>query len=548
MMQRLARAVAFARHVPPAQLLWRVRLTLARRLAVRRPPSLGGATPPLAAVPPQPVFPPRTGMIAQAADGWAMTFVGRTVAVGDPIDWTRPSAGAADQLWRMNLHYFEYLEELDAATGRALIREWIPANPPFAPGSFGDAWNSYALSLRVLCWMQFLARTGISADDGAILDSLARQIRFLMRNLERDLGGNHLMKNIKALAWAGAFFAGDEARGWQAAARRLLARELDVQLLDDGVHYERSPSYHAQVLADLIETRVALGSDPGLDAAIAAMTQAAVDLAHPDGRAAVLNDAGLHMAYPPAECAAAAGIAAEPRRVFAYPQAGFYGAHLAGLSIVADLGRVGADSLPAHAHGDIGTFELSVDGRRVVVDQGVFEYVAGPRRDLSRAAHAHASLAIEGAEQADFFGAFRCGRRPDAGVTRWEPHVDGFVLEGWHDGYAAIAGKAWRRFTVDAQGVRIDDRIDRAVDRTVSLGLLLHPDVVPSIEGEGATLQIGDARLIVTANGPLAIEEAVWWPDMGVEVPTRRLRLTWPVRSVEGRLEIRRQAGEQIGA
>lgn len=538
MIARLRRAITFARHMPPAKLYWRVRLTAQRRLDRRRPPSLGGSTPPLAGAPPLPVFPPRTAMIAREGPGWRFSFLGRSVAFPGAIDW-RGAAGEG-QLWRMNLHYFEYLEELGAAEGLALMREWIAANPAYrTPGYWLDNWNSYTLSLRSVCWMQFMARHGLR--DADILAAIAEQLRFLERNLERDLGGNHLIKNIKALAWGAAFFAGDEAERWGMLAGRLLGPQLREQILPDGVHYERSPSYHAQVLADLIETRRALGPAPDLDAAIARMAQAAVDLAHPDGLAAEFNDAGLTMAYPPATCAEAAEITAVPRRVFGYPEAGYFGAHLAAWSIIADMGPIGPDDLPAHAHGDIGSFELSVGGERFIVDQGVFEYIAGPRRQQSRAASSHGCLALDGADQAEFFGSFRCGRRPRVQVDRWGPRDDGFVLEGRHDGYRHLPGNpvVVRRFEVDEQAITITDRIEGTTDRAASIGLLLHPECRIEREREDVVVSRADAAIRIGADQPIAIEPAVWWPDMGHEMATSRLRLTWPRGCGEGRLGIR---------
>lgn len=553
MIARLRRSIGFARHMPVEKLAWRGWLTLSRRLALRAPPSLDGAAPVSAAAAPDPVFAPRDGMVVRTDAGWCFTFIGRSLAVGDPVDWTLPGPGPGDQLWRMNLHYMEYLEELGADNGLALIRQWIAANPPYRPGFWHDSWNSYTLSLRVLCWMQFLARHRLEgAKTADIAVSLAQQLRFLVRNLERDLGGNHLMKNIKALAWAGAFFDGSEAQGWRARAIRLLARELRAQILPDGVHYERSPSYHAQVLADLIETRHALGGDPlggALDAAIAAMGQAVADLAHPDGTPALFNDAGLTMCYAPGECAALAGGAAR-QRVFAYRDAGYFGAHWPELSIVADMGRIGPDDLPAHAHGDIGSFELSAGGLRFIVDQGVHEYVAGPRRDQSRAAASHAVLALDGADQAEFFGAFRCGRRPGVQVDRWEASDDGFVLEGRHDGYMGLPGKpvVVRRIAASPRSIRVIDRIVGTTDRTASVGLLLHPDCRVELIAGGAAIHRETVTIFVKSALSLTVEAAEWWPDMGHRMPTTRLRLTWPGGSADGAFAIGLSADDLSGA
>jgi uncharacterized heparinase superfamily protein len=57
--------------------------------------------------------------------------------------------------------------------------------------------------------------------------------------------------------------------------------------------------------------------------------------------------------------------------VFAMRDAGYYGVRRGGHLLIADAGRVGPDHLPAHAHGDIFSFEWTLRGQRVVVDAGV---------------------------------------------------------------------------------------------------------------------------------------------------------------------------------
>jgi len=543
MIGRMRRAFRFARHMPVEKLAWRARLAAQRRWSLRHPADLGGPieTRDVTSVP-QPVFAPRGGRIERTGDGWAFTFVGRRAVAGDPVDWTTPGFEPRDQLWRMNLHYMEYLETLPIEDGIDLIRQWIVANPPWQPGYWHDSWNSYALSLRVVCWMQFLARHGAVGRFGDVELSLALQIRFLDGNLERDLGGNHLMKNIKALLWASAYFAGDEARGWRQTGLRLLDRELAVQVLGDGVHYERSLSYHCQILADLIEIRAALGgaAPESLDTAIARMARAAIDLSHADGTPTLFNDAGRTMAYAPQECAAHAGGAQDRMRVFAYRDAGYFGAHLADWSVIADMGRIGPDDLPAHAHGDIGGFELSVGGKAFVVDQGVYEYVAGARRSWSRAAAAHPVLAIDGCDQAEFFGAFRCGDRPDVTVDQWQPGADGFVLAGTHDGYRRTGGgpRVTRRFDVRADGMTVTDTVSTPPGAVARVGLLLHPACSAEIDGSSVLVRHAGASIRIDTALAIDIEDALWWPDMGVEVATKRLYLTWSPGVGEGAFTI----------
>ena len=527
LLQRARRSFAFARHVPPRRALRRVALTVKRALRDRAGASAAPAPkPPFAANPPQPLFAPRTGLI----DGEIFTFLGRSHRMTGRVDWTAPSLEPKDQLWRMNLHYMEYLEEVDDARFLALVDDWMEANPAARPGAWRDSHNSYALSLRVVVWMQQLARRRLSGTE-RVVASLAEQMRFLEDNLETDLGGNHLIKNIKALISASAFFEGKAAKRWRARGLRLLKGALEEQILPDGVHFERSPSYHAQVFADLLECRHALGdaAPPALDEALKAMAQATADLAHPDGGPAEFNDAGLTMAYAPAECLAAFAKlikqAAAPAPVFAFPDAGYFGRREGGDFFIADCGRIGPDALPAHAHGDILSFELSIAGERIVVDPGVYEYIDGPRRRAARAASSHNTLCFDGLDQAEFFGAFRCARRPNVAVLDLVCEPDRLVVEGTHDGYGRY--KHMRRFEQTSGVLRIVDRIS-GPPRAARIGFLLHPEVEATLESGGARLARGAVSAQFRASLDVVIEDAVWWPDMGHERPTRRLCLIVP--------------------
>lgn len=530
-MSGLGARLRFLRHVPLRQIGRRFGLKLRRTIERRLRPGLEAAATPVSA-PPLPLFPPRQGTAERTGDGWRFHFLGRAMAMAGAIDW-RPREG---QLWRMNLHYMEYLEDLDDAAVTEALQQWIAANPAYAAGAEQDGWSAYSISLRTVVWMQQLAARP-KLDPGlraAAQRSLVAQLTYLHRHLESDVGGNHLIKNLKALLWGSACFEGPAVLRWRRTALRLLARELDRQILPDGMHYELSPAYHCQVLADLIETRHALGADPlggRLDAALARAAGAAALLAHPDGKIAQFGDAGLGMAYAPASCLAAArtlsSVDAEPPgTVFALPDAGYFGARSNGDYLLIDAGQLGPASLPAHSHADIFSFEWSLAGERVIVDQGVFEYVAGPRRQASRTAASHNTLCLEGADQAEFFGAFRVGHRPRVALLRYESGEDGFTLEAHHDGFARLAGRPIHRRTFVAAGgrLRIEDRIDGNPTLPARVGLLLAPQIQPEIVvSEGVRLRGERACALLTASAPFAIEDAVWWPDMGVEVPTKRL-------------------------
>ena len=233
----------------------------------------------MAAEPPLPLFPPRSGMIAKTSEGWAFTFLGRTHAMPGAVDWSAPSLAPRDQLWRMNLHYMEYLEEVDDSrvcrADRGLDRR-ESADTKGAPGETAGTATPCRCASSFGCsnWRCGAPRFRPPRCRGSWRAWPSRS-RFSTDNLETDLGGNHLVKNIKGVGLGVRLFRrrrrGGMARRW---ACNGCDPALVEQVLPDGVHYERSPSYHAQVFADLMECRH--GVDPAaapaaLDEALRAM-------------------------------------------------------------------------------------------------------------------------------------------------------------------------------------------------------------------------------------------------------------------------------------
>ena len=155
--QKVARAIAFGRHVPLSSIARRIELDLKRRVKQRGGKPAPAAAPSLSARPPTPLFKPRLGKLDFRDGRPRLTFVGRACEMKEPLDWRAGGEGPANQLWRMNLHYMEYLEEADDSLFADLVRQWIDANPPYARGYWKDSWNSYTVSLRTVVWMQQLA-------------------------------------------------------------------------------------------------------------------------------------------------------------------------------------------------------------------------------------------------------------------------------------------------------------------------------------------------------------------------------------------------------
>ena len=75
-------------------------------------------------------------------------------------------------------------------------------------------------------------------------------LRFLRGRLEFHLLANHLLENAFAL-YIGGLITNEDV--FIKEGKKLLVRELKEQVLEDGMHYERSPMYHLIILERLLD-------------------------------------------------------------------------------------------------------------------------------------------------------------------------------------------------------------------------------------------------------------------------------------------------------
>ena len=524
------------RYVPPRQVLRRIELQLRRRWSGLWPDSFDGPPPPFAAALPPPVFPPRP-LLAPAGAGWRFQQPWGSLTLPRRLDWMPAIGTTQDASWLANLHYMEFLEGVDDTAFIDIVSDWIANNPVDAANAWRFSWRQYNLSIRVVVWMQQLAVRRARLPEAFVTEavgSLVRQLRFLERHLETDIRGNHLIRNIKALIWAGSFFAGPQAGHWQRRGEALLAGELPRQILRDGWHYELSPSYHCQVFGDLLEIASVLQTGALRDALLAAldrMVVALVGATHPDGTITLFNDGGLGLAYQPSQLLDAYA-AVRSRRVtledgvLAFPEAGFYSLRAGDGYVIIDCGPIGPDELIGHGHGDISTFEWSVGGRRIIVDQGTYQYAAGPPRVQSRGTSNHNTVSIGGADMCDFFDAHRCGRRARPRVLDYRSAGDGFRLEGTHDGFAHLPGRPRhvRCFEAIPDQLTIHDRVEGDSHQVAEGSLLLHPDCRVTLDEDGATITADAIAVRIDSQARFTAETAEWFPNLYVSRPTTRLR------------------------
>jgi uncharacterized heparinase superfamily protein len=460
--------------------------------------------------------------------------------------WQAPDR---EKLWLYNLHYLDDLALPDAAIASAqgeLLNRWISDNPP----PYGIGWQPYPLSLRIVNMVKWCSRQRLVAP--ACQESLARQARALRLQVEHHILANHLFANAKALAFAGAFFAGQEADAWLADAAVLLRREVAEQFLADGGHFERSPMYHATLLWDVCDL-LALADRTRLEPLLARVAQweAVVTaglrwleaMTHPDGGIGFFNDATLGVAPTLAEVRTYATLLRVPdgdldhrgARLTTLTASGFASIELGpGSRLLADVGSIGPDYQPGHAHAETLAFELSVNGQRLVVNSGTSTYEPGPTRRFERSTAAHSTVEVGGCDSSEVWGSFRVGRRARVHGLRATEEPGGVELTAAHDGYRSLPGRPIHRRTFHARPGRL------VVADEVSPGSLpavarfhLHPAVEMI---DRSTARLPDQTLVKWSAESAAVRltAGLWRSGFGHAAPNRCIE----VDLVDGRQAI----------
>ncbi len=479
-----------------------------------------------------------------------------------PTDWLLGPA-TEHRLWTVALHYHAWAEQLaeivrqqgpDAELADELLRgylaDWIDRCNLTAPGSRDLAWNAYAIATRIGSWCRLYHQLGSDGRrswrpfEDTFKRSLWAQAAYLHGHLEYDLRANHLLRDAVGLAWAGRFFDGPEPRQWLQTATRVAVGQAAEQVLGDGGHFERSPMYHLHVMEDFFLLALLLEDQPARQKMRDTWLKMAEFLAwvrHPDGQIPLLNDGGFNGACDPETMLTTGGTALgkavdpSPRiggRLF--PDFGLVVWHGNPWSVFFDVGSVGPDYQPGHAHADSLAFEASYAGERLFVDPGSLAYDDDETRRYDRSTASHNTVCVDQADSSEVWHIFRVGRR--ARPVDVQVHFDdkGFEAHAAHTGYDHLPGRPRHDRTLRALkdgSIEFVDRLGGSGCHTIESGLLLAAAWQVEETSQGWTLRHGEHVLLVTLEGPELQRSTCsrpYHPEYGRTVECQRL--CWQAR------------------
>ena len=462
-------------------------------------------------------------------------FLNQTHEIATQEQWNGP---ALSKLWLYNLHYFDDLNATDASSRmqwhRNLINRWIAENMP----GMGYGWEPYPLSLRIVNWIKWdLNGNKVNQD---MLLSLAIQVRYLRQRIEYHLLGNHLFVNAKALIFAGLYFSGTEADRWLEAGERILKTELQEQVLEDGGHIERSPMYHLLILEDLLDLInlykvYGRPLSPELIECAKKMHSWSRIMRHPDNEIPFFNDCAFGVAASPIildKYASILGleIAKNVRINACYLQdSGFFKLKYKHTVLFADVGSVGPDYLPAHAHAGTLSMELSIGDDRVIINSGTSDYSKGVLREYQRSTSAHNTVVLDEVNSSQVWGSFRVARRAKTKNVQIKEHDGVIIAKAMHTGYShmkepALHKRVWKIYD---NTIEIIDQVLGKGNHKIEIAFLLHPDIQVEEKDKSFVLLSTNNKPCMIFNPDInldaIIEDAKYYPEFGKSYNSRRI-------------------------
>lgn len=402
--------------------------------------------------------------------GNSFLFLNQIKAFGSSVNWNYMGYG---KLWNYNLLYFEYLNQPDIVRAEQL-RLMHDFWKNFDRIQFGR--DPYPISLRCINWIKFLINTGIT--DRTIEHAIYKQYYLLKDNIEYHLLGNHLLENGCSLLIGGIYF--DDEQLYE-KGNKIVMNQLNEQILSDGGHFERSPMYHQLMLYRLLDcynmlavyTKKESEFEQFLKNKIEKMLGWLNKITFNTGAIPRVNDTTSDIAPTTEQLNEYAGELGLQASDNPPNESGYRMIKNKHYEWLIDVGDIGPDYIPGHAHSDTFSFILNLHNKPIIVDTGISSYEECERRTVERSTASHNTVMVNEEEQTDVWKAFRVGRR--AHVSKLEERPGYISVE--HDGFKHMGFTHCRIFKWQTDRLLISDSVFGKRKKQCTAFIHFHPEV-----------------------------------------------------------------------
>lgn len=399
-------------------------------------------------------------------DNYQFTFLNLEKTYTEKVNWNDQSHG---KLWNYNLQYLDFLKQdsVDLNTKITLVKDL-----------YSELWNvslplePYPVSLRIMNMIRFLLSNDIQDSEKIKLQEFVlAELDYLSKNLEYHLLGNHLLENAFAIFMGGEYFREDS---FKSLGEKLLRRELDEQILNDGAHFELSPMYHKIIFFRVLEL---LGYQPQESDLYHFVREKALkmfgwlkQMTFSDGSIPHFNDSIDGIAYSSQELfSIAKDLDLSLPKDNKLSASGYRKLTFGSGELIADLYGIGPSYQPGHAHADSLSFVFQVAGKPFIVDPAISTYNISPRREWERSTAAHNTVTVNNENTAEVWSGFRVGRRPKVKISKDTENSFEATLN--YEGFCHT-----RLFFIEGNSLVIQDTL-RGEKQQAIAKFYLHPEV-----------------------------------------------------------------------
>ncbi len=460
------------------------------------------------------------------------TFLNLSHKFENKINWNLSEYG---KLWTYNLTYFDFLQQksINKDEGTRLIYDFIDQSTYIK-----DGLEPFPISLRGMNWIKFI--TAHEIEDQKINDSLYAQYKILMDNLEYHLLGNHLLENGFSLLFAAYYYQDEE---FYTKAKEILTKELKEQILNDGAHFELSPMYHQLMLFRILDCVNLIQNNKWKNKALlkALCNKAEImlgwleNMTYKKGKIPLFNDSANGIAPTSKQINDYAHTLDVKMKKLKLSDSGYRKIIKYHYEMVIDVGNIGPDYIPGHAHSDTFNFELYVNGDPVIVDTGLSTYESNTRRQVERSTKSHNTVEVDGKNQSEIWGGFKVANR--AKIVDLKESSD--KIQATHNGYMKNGILHSREFITQEEQIIIIDSIDAKKEHSSVAYIHFHPNI--NIQLNGNNLICG--YITLNCSGNIELIEYDYSPEFNTRIKAQCAKILFH-NILETRITIKREKNE----
>ena len=385
----------------------------------------------------------------------SFNFLNKEMVFEGEINWNFYKYG---KLWTYNLNYFDFLnqEAINSDDAIKIIKSFV-----LNYNKIIDAKEPYPTSIRIINLIKFVSSNKIKDRD--ILNLIITDIKRLRNNIEYHLLGNHILENAFALFLGSVFLSDKKLYNYSS---NLLKYELKEQILDDGAHFELSPTYHNHILFRVLDSinfilLNNIDNDLILDSLIFTakkMFSWIKNISYRDGKYPMVNDSTYEISPNLKQLSDYFKFLKLSELNLDLSVSGFRLINEKFFQLFIDISSIASNYQPGHSHADTFNFELYVDNKPILVDTGISTYDLNDFRKHERGTSAHNTVSVEQKNSSDVWSSFRVGLRAEVKNINEQKNC----LKAEHTGFEKLGFTHKREWEWSSNNIIIRDSISNS--------------------------------------------------------------------------------------